>query len=131
MTTTTPGELLTLADDLRELPDCVEHGLELDRDMTFSVRGNGPGSSTVFSIDRNIFWKAQKAIRRLAAKPGDEGRITDEMVDHGARGIATFLSDGDGGPLFDDLSEKNKSNARDTARACLKAALSTTGEPKR
>jgi hypothetical protein len=75
----TPGELLALADELRDLHSCAERGLELDRDMTFTVHGSGPGSSTAFSIDYRIFWRAQKALRRLAAKPADEG-VRDRII---------------------------------------------------
>lgn len=50
--------------------------------------------------------------------------VSEEMVERGARGITSFLSDGDGGPRFDDLSRKNQEAALDTARACLTAALS-------
>lgn len=49
---------------------------------------------------------------------------SEEMVERGARAIATFLSDGDGGPGYDDLPKHHKEQALDTARACLTAALS-------
>lgn len=54
-----------ILDRLDNLHHCIERGLELDRDMRFSVNGNGPGSSTGFSIERDIFYAACEEIRKL------------------------------------------------------------------
>jgi hypothetical protein len=50
--------------------------------------------------------------------------VSEKMVERGARGIVTSLSDADGGPSFDNLTRQGKDQALNTARACLTAALS-------
>lgn len=57
-----------ILDRLSHANSCIERGLDKDRDMSFSVNGSGPGSSTWFSIERDIFWAAHREIKKLRAE---------------------------------------------------------------
>jgi hypothetical protein len=52
------------------------------------------------------------------------------MIEAGARGITQSLADYDTGLTFDDMNEGQKQEARDVAKACLLAALSSTQRPE-